>query len=225
MTEHARHLSNALEIALAVAMAIGFREGGLDPENPFTASTKMFGNVIMAWGFRTYCIRNAHFSTRACTLISKVMMAVHLLDGMNLHPLAISGLKNMFVSQKERDEAGRGGLGGKSGLVRERDLGDKFRAIFSTPGLFGSDWGQGDNECTKEVDEFAKFLVSQTTWNSRRHFEDWMDATMSKKVVSCVVEAIRKAYTEANPNMQTKREKEDEEKRKAREERRRSASA
>lgn len=219
MTEHARHLSNALEIALAVAMAIGFREGGLDPENPFTASTKMFGNVIMAWGFRTYCIRNAHFSTRACALISKVMMAVHLLDGMNLHPLAISTLKSMFVSRKEKDEARRG-LGGKSGEVKEYDLGDKFRAIFSTPGMFDSDWGQGKDECTNEVDEFAKFLVSQTTWKKRRDFNEWLDVTMSKKFKPCVVEAIRKAYTDANPDFQTSQAKKEEEKRKAREERR-----
>ena len=222
MTEHAIHLSDALETALAIAMAIGFRKGELDPENPFTASTKMFGNVITAWGFRTYCIRNAHFTTRACALISKVMMAVHLLDGKNLHPLAMSTLKNMFVSKKDRNEDAQGGLGGKSGIVREFDLGDKFRAIFSTPGMLGSDWGQGDNECTEAVDEFAKFLVSQTTWRSRGHFEDWMDVTMSRKVEPCVVEAIKKVYTDANPDYQTSQAKKDEEKKKAREERRRS---
>jgi hypothetical protein len=222
MIEHATHLSRALETALAIAMATGFREGGLDPKKPFEAGIKIFGNVITAWAFRTFCIRNAHFSTRACALISKVMMAVHLLDGEDLHPLAMSNIKNMFVSQKERNYARRGGIGGQSGMAREMDLADKFRAIFSIPGMYG-DWGEGNDKCTTGVvDEFAEFLVSQIEKNVG-HFEQWLVGTMSKKFAPCVVEAIRKAYTDAN-DYQSSRAREDEQKSKAREERRRSGS-
>ena len=229
ITELATSLRRALETALDIATVHGLRAGNLDPKNPFKASRNLFGGVLPAWGFRVYCIRNAHFSTQACTLIAKVMMAINLLDNDKVHPIAMSTLKCMFISRKEygkdyenekyEKKYGRS----RTWTTQNRNIANEYRAAYSTPNLFG-EWLMDEvgDQCDATDNEFAQWVAQESIEGGTGHYKTWIEETMSRKVVECVTEALVAEYDNlVNTKRKSKQQKEEEEKEKAREKRRR----
>ena len=154
-------------------------------------------------------------------------MVINLLDNEKVRPIAMSGLKCMFVSKKEYNKDYKEKKrGSRTAATTQHDITNLYRAAYSTPAMFG-EWLEYnvDDQCDEEDNRFARWVAEEYIDSQSHNYKDWIRVTMSKKVVECVTEALEVEYDNLiKEKGKSKQQKEEEEKEKAREERRQSGS-
>ena len=106
-TELATQLKRAIELTYSITFFAALKNSKIAPISLASlpkVSRKLFGNTLSAFGFRLFCLRNVHLTTRASTFLAKVWMMPYEW-ALKLKLLTRDTCKTKYISRRDRESA------------------------------------------------------------------------------------------------------------------------
>ena len=109
LTELATQLTRAVELTYSIAFFAALKNSKTVPISLASlpkVSRKLFGNVLPAFGFRLFLLKNVHLTTHASTFLAKVWMMPYEW-ALKLKLLTRDTHKTKYISKHDRNMAGK----------------------------------------------------------------------------------------------------------------------
>ena len=135
LTELAIQFKRACELAYSIAFINALKNAKTVPISLSRlpkVSRKMFGNVLPAFGFRLFCLKNVHLTPGVATFLAKAWM-IPLEWGIQV--LTRNTLKTEYVSRHDRNMKGKKAQ--KDSYLRER-LQNMFTILYQDETYFAN---------------------------------------------------------------------------------------